>query len=235
MKNFTTQEIRDLYNRFFREEISFTRMVEIMNEMVSERMDETNEPRYNDGDFVVNVCGAIIIFKNKVEDSIYDHAYLSESVWGVIFSNIPSIISIERHATEDEKRKMLGALAKKGKRWNEEKKCIEDIPVRKFKAGDKVRIKDGVSSKTSHNVGPGFMSGMDNLIGKTMTVSGYTHESGYIICNKYSWNFHEDWLEPYEELKKGRPCNFFGMTARNVQSSEYMNDQMGARKRLFSA
>lgn len=36
MKKFKTQEIRDLFNQVMHEEISFSRMVEVINEMVSE-------------------------------------------------------------------------------------------------------------------------------------------------------------------------------------------------------
>ena len=36
MKKFTTEEIRGLLNQVYREEISFSRMTDIMNEMVSE-------------------------------------------------------------------------------------------------------------------------------------------------------------------------------------------------------
>ena len=121
MKNFTTQEIIDLFNRVMVEEISFTRMVEILNGRVSEM----------------------------------------------------------------------------------EKRCVEDIPVRKFQKGDKVRIKEGISSKTHCYITPGFKDGMNDFIGETMTVSGYTHGSGYVVCNESGYRFLEEWLEPYEELKKG--------------------------------
>ena len=40
MKNFTTTEIRNLLNQVMREDISFSEMVEIMNERVSERVEE---------------------------------------------------------------------------------------------------------------------------------------------------------------------------------------------------
>ena len=117
MKTFTKQEIRDLLNKVIMDEVSFTRMVEIMNERVNER--------------------------------------------------------------------------------------VEEIPVRKFKSGDKVRIKEGVSSKTHLWIGPSFEDEMDYLIGTTMTVSRYT-QSDYVMCNESGWRFHEDWLEPYtDELKNG--------------------------------
>lgn len=164
------------------------------------------EAKFKEGDFVYE-DGRIIIVKNypnnyyaiiypKLNKEIdYNRRYASD----MTLSSLPF-----RYATEEEKQLLIDALAEVGKRWNAEKKCIEDIPKRKFKAGDKVRIKDGISSRTHRNVGPGFMSEMDNLIGKTMTVSRYTHESGYIICNEYGWHFHEDWLEPWNgELKKG--------------------------------
>ena len=40
MKTFTKQEVRDLLNKVIMDEVSFTRMVEIMNERVSERVNE---------------------------------------------------------------------------------------------------------------------------------------------------------------------------------------------------
>ena len=43
MKNFTTTEIRNLLNQVMREDISFSEMVEIMNERVSERVSERVE------------------------------------------------------------------------------------------------------------------------------------------------------------------------------------------------
>ena len=170
---------------------------------VDSLMEPVEEPRYKDGDFVVNEAGSILIFREKDEDSIYDHA-LFNNVFGLSITQwIPSYSSIRRYATEREKERLINALAERGKRWNAEKKCVEDIPKRKFKKGDKVRIKDGISTKTHQLILPGFTTEMDKLIGKTMTVDKYTHESDYVVCNEYDWKFHEDWLEPYEELKEG--------------------------------
>jgi len=96
---------------------------------------------------------------------------------------------------------LLNALAKEGKRWNAEKLCIENMQVRKFKIGDKVRIKHGVSSRTHGSIRPFFAYSMDKLIGKELTVE-YCDSSEYVICDGYS--FLKEWLEPYvEELKKG--------------------------------
>ena len=129
MKTFTKQEVRDLLNKVIMDEVSFTRMVEIMNERVSERVSER----------------------------------------------------------------------------------MEEIPVRKFKKGDKVRIKEGVSSKTHNNIDPEFVKGMDDLIGKTMTVDSYTYD--YVECE--GCFFSEDWLEPYvEEPKKGDLAIFWDETKK---------------------
>jgi hypothetical protein len=162
-------------------------------------MELVEEPKYKDGDFVVNEFDSILILKEADGDRIFDHAYLPAS--GELFiDKVASYDGIKRHATTEEKQRMIEALAERGKRWNAEKKCIEDMPKRKFKAGDKVRIKHGVSSKTHHSIFPAFVGEMDNLIGKELTVENCS-ESGFVTCNGYY--FSEDWLEPYEELKEG--------------------------------
>ncbi len=48
MKKFTTAEIRDLLNRVMIEEISFSEMVEVINEMVSEAEDIPEELKKGD-------------------------------------------------------------------------------------------------------------------------------------------------------------------------------------------
>ena len=179
-------------------------------------MELVEEPKYKDGDFVVNEAGSILIFRKKDEDRIYDHAYLARDGRLLICPEHPTISGIKRHATEEEKQKLLDALAKEGKRWNAEKKCIEDISVRKFKKGDKVRIKDGISSKTHHSIIPAFVGGMDNLIGKELTVENCS-ESGFVTCDGYY--FSEDWLEPYvEELKEGDLAIFWDNVSRRYAS-----------------
>ena len=50
----------------------------------------------------------------------------------------------KRVDTEEEKQKLFDALAKEGKRWNPEKKCIEKLPRKtsEFKPIDKVLVRD---------------------------------------------------------------------------------------------
>ena len=83
-----------------------------------------------DGDIVTNSIGVIAIYAGTNEtEGIMTYAALngqrlqtvvSERGWGCTFEYRP--------ATEAEKQRLFDALAKQGKRWNAEKKCIEDLP-----------------------------------------------------------------------------------------------------------
>ena len=89
--------------------------------------------KYEDGD-VVFEDGRIMIFKslpNNFHAFFYpknDTKYF-DGIYGEHFTS-PTF----RLATDSEKQQLFNALAKEGKRWNAEKKCIEDIPV--YKDGD---------------------------------------------------------------------------------------------------
>jgi uncharacterized protein YodC (DUF2158 family) len=109
-----------------------------------------------------------------------------------------------------------------------EEPCVEDMPKRKFKAGDKVRIKHGVSSKMHNNVDPGFVVEMDNFIGKIMTVDRYTDWNKYVMCEGIEYVFLEDWLEPYEELKEGDLAIFWDNIKRHAIIKVYKQFRMGA-------
>jgi hypothetical protein len=89
---------------------------------------------------------------------------------------------------------------------HDDKIVIEFIPEeRKFKAGDKVKIKDGISNKTHERVSPGFTSTMDEFIGKKLTVKEY-NSRGWIVFyeDDREYGFSDDWLEPWsDEPKKG--------------------------------
>lgn len=114
MKNFTTEEIRDLFGQVVMGEISFSQMTKVLNERMSERVSEAEKP------------------------------------------------------------------------------------IRKFKVGDEVTLKSG--SKESN--GLIYLTDFDRFIGKPLTIRGYT-DTGYVYFSDSIHCFEEDWLEPYEELKKG--------------------------------
>lgn len=165
------------------------------------------KPKFKEGDFVYE-DGRIMIVKNY-PDNCYALIYPKldmEPVYNRSYAPTRPLYSLSfRYATEEERQILIDAMRKDGKRWNADKKCIEDIPKRKFKAGDKVKIKDGISNKTHNGVAPGFTGTIDEFIGKELTVKEYTHD-GFVVFNEgyFKFNFNENWLEPWsDELKKG--------------------------------
>lgn len=69
--------------------------------------------------------------------------------------------------------------------------------MNKFKAGDKIRIKDEVSSETHSGQFPHFMEKMDGLKDKVLTISDFT-DRGSIKVEESGYNLHPDWVEPAE-------------------------------------
>lgn len=162
---------------------------------------------YKDGDFLHsdwNGENITIIYRKRNGNNFYYHANKSNSI-GLCFDKGSSwsyAVNF-RLATESEKKELIDALTGAGKRWNAEKKCIEDIPKRKFKAGDKVRIKDGISSKTHGNIKPIFTPGMDAYIGRKLTVKEYIGNGRVIFSEDiYGPIFDENWLEPWSDEPK---------------------------------
>jgi len=321
MKTFTTAVIRGLLNLVHREEISFSRMVEIMNERVE-------EPRFKDGDFlhsdwddenITIICRKIngnhifyhvskansirlgfdkdkfwpndgdfrpateaekqelldalekegkrwnaeklcvedipdelnfkegdFLVKEYNDNDIYIFVLDRITECGTIYYHChhsPTYDTTEidsgygigrigdylhkslRYADESEKNLLVAELAKKGKRWNAEKLCVEDIPQPKFKKGDKVRIKKGISSKTHQHISPGFIVQMDDLIGEELTVDRYANG---MVYTEESYYFHEEWLEPYvEELKKGDLAIFWQFDKTQAVVRLFENEQGG--------
>lgn len=164
------------------------------------RIEDT--PVYKDGDFVVSEFGSILIFKDADGYCIFDHAYLT-ACDELFINKAASYEGVKRHATTEEKQRMIEALAERDKRWNAEKKCVEDISKRKFKAGDKVRIKNDVSSKTHGHIHPHFTSMMNKFIGKKLTVKKYNRFERVVFYeDDWGYNFAEDWLEPWSDEPK---------------------------------
>jgi len=184
---------------------------------VDSLMELVEEPKYKDGDFVYE-NDRIMIFKSYPNNY---HCIYHPHIGKPFFDNsyeIDFTAKSFRRATEEEKQVLIDFLAKEGKRWNAERLCVEDIPVRKFKNGDVVLIKDGISSRTVNGENPLFNPLMDELIGTTMTVNRYTEMEGYVVCDESCWRFREEWLEPYEELKKGDLAIFWDNVNRRYAS-----------------
>ena len=156
---------------------------------------------FKNGDFLYSdILGQedILIFKEIHNDRLYFHVSMND-IDNLAFypQNHYTNIDDFRLATEAEKQQLLYRIKKGGKQWNAEKLRIEVIPQRKFKPGDKVKLKDGILNKRWES--PYFTEEMDMFIGKVLTVVDHTLK-GYIYLNEADdWEFAEDWLELYSD------------------------------------
>ena len=76
------------------------------------------------------------IFHRFADDDDTHEDYVTLSSNGIHFNEGCWVTENMRPATEAEKLRLFDALAKKGKRWNAEKKCIEDLPRWRAKANE---------------------------------------------------------------------------------------------------
>lgn len=179
---------------------------EIGDSLMELVIDDRSNHKFKAGDIVYE-DGRIMIVK-KYPNEYYCLVYPkldSNVVLDGIFGNLYGLnfdFDGFRYATEEEKNTLFELLNKEGKRWNAEKLCVEDVHERKFKAGDKVRIKDGISSQTHHNIYPYFDDYYDKFLGKTLTVSGYTFGK-FVTVDESICTFSEDWFEPANYLEIG--------------------------------
>lgn len=183
------------------------------------------KPQFKNGDFVYEDGRIMIVnsYPNMYHANTYPEfsaQVLYNSRYGLDFSE-PTF----RLATEEEKQLLIDAMEKDGKRWNAEKLIVEDIPKPKFKVGDSVKIKEGISSTTHRHVPPSFMGEMDKYIGKKLIIARVINlgRNGvrYMITNDVHI-YDEDWLEPYtEELKKGDLAIFWDSHKEHSQIRLY--------------
>ena len=95
-------------------------------------------------------------------------------------------------------------------------------PIRKFKVGDKVTLKSG--SKKSN--GLVYLTDFDRFIGKPLTIRGYT-DTGCVHFSDCPYIFEEEWLEPYEGLKKGDLAIFWQFDKTQAVVRLFDNEQGG--------
>jgi hypothetical protein len=62
-----------------------------------------------------------------------------------------------------------------------------------FKKGDKIRIKDGISSETHREQFPHFVYEMDNMKDKVLTIRGFTKQ-GCIYVEGYDYSLNPEWV-----------------------------------------
>ena len=124
----------------------------VLTDIEQQIIEEKNEYKPQDGDicFVEASDGycSIFIYKNGFHRTNY-YASLDTDTGcstilftdgGYVVAN--SKITVLRPATEEERQKLFDAMAKEGKRWNAEKKVVEDIPKPyEFKKGEPVLVR----------------------------------------------------------------------------------------------
>ena len=200
-------------------------MIEQNNEMwaayekLNEKLEEKQapyEPKEGDYMYVLTHEGEdAIAIRAKGFEKTTSYAHLHKyGVMKLYFKTryfcFNSDISIIRPATPKEKQLLDDKLKEQGKRWNAEKKVIEDIPT--WKIGDWfIPHKPKVN-----NIEPIWVGGMDCYDGKPLKV--FSVFQGTITANGYCFQF--DWCEKTEEPKKepkiGDMCIFWDDNKRNA-------------------
>lgn len=151
---------------------------------------EIERQEFKDGDILAlpatpSCSSSIFIFKGKNADGYAYYAAVGGS--GVLYINSGNTWCDKhenvRYATAEEKTRLFGVLTKECKRWNAEKRVIEDIkPEHKFKPFEKVLVRDGKTDKWSVN-----LYGSKRKVGRYnyMCVGGLS-----VYCIPYEGNEH---------------------------------------------
>ena len=158
---------------------------------------EVKKPKFEDGDILTCPATTLhssstFIFKSKNEHGYAYYAAViasgelyigSENTWCGKKVNV-------KYATMDERIKLFDALAKEGKRWNAEKKIIEDIepvtksdiPEHKFEPFEKILVRDQKTDKWTVD-----------LYGFEEKKDGYNYQcvgGCFVYCIPYEGNEH---------------------------------------------
>lgn len=149
---------------------------------------EIESQEFKDGDILTLPAtpswhSSIFIFKGKNADGYAYYAAVGGS--GVLYINSGNTWCDKhenvRYATAEEKTRLFGVLTKECKRWNAEKKVIENIkPEHEFKPFEKVLVRDDKDGRW------------------TPAIFGYKNtgnsEFKYILCGGFCWKY----CIPYE-------------------------------------
>lgn len=127
----------------------------------------------------------IYLFKTEDDEKYYCHAYLDGNI---AIINEDSYCQKEfctaRPSTEEEKQYLFDALAKEGKRWNAEKKIIEDAKKEyQFKPFEKVLARDSKDSLWHIDLYEGMLEDGNEYYYSCMA-------SNWVYCIPYEGNEH---------------------------------------------
>ena len=157
---------------------------------------EKTQPEFKDGDIValvVRKCTHIAIFQSRQEAYIVFHAVLCQN--DDILLEEPfreDVGDIElRLATEEEKKQLFSALAKKGKAWDSEHKMIVDFKPKfdELKPFDKVVVRCSEADRWSidffsYKVHNGYICTGDAWFGYCLP---YNDETAHLLGTTDEW------------------------------------------------
>ena len=134
---------------------AFTRfgMRLVLTDIEQQIIEEKTKYEPQDGDvcFVRTDAGNCFIFikrDHKPDEGIHSYACFDTNLWCLCSTKVSCVCDRKsirelRPATDEEKQLLFDAMAKKGKRWNAEKKVVEDIPKPyEVKKGEPVLVRD---------------------------------------------------------------------------------------------
>lgn len=99
---------------------------------------------FKDGDIVCSTLNSIAIIKGKSSKGGYS-IYCGVMADDNFYSCLCVVVTPTRLATEDEKERLFKVIRDNGYKWDEESKTLEKLIEPKFRVGDKIRVKNGVS------------------------------------------------------------------------------------------
>lgn len=114
------------------------------------------EPQDGDVCFAKTAAGNCFIFikrDHKSDEEIHSYACFDTNLWSLCSAKVSCVCDRQsirelRPATENEKQKLFDSMEKQGKRWNAEKKVVEDIPKPyEFKKGEPVLVRSNPDEK----------------------------------------------------------------------------------------
>lgn len=123
-------------------------LTDIENQIIEEK--KKFEPKDGDVCFVKTAAGNCFIFikrDHKSDEEIHSYACFDTNLWSLCSAKVSCVCDRQsirelRPATDEEKQRLFDAMAKQGKRWNAEKKVVEDVPKPyEFKKGEPVLVR----------------------------------------------------------------------------------------------
>ena len=123
-------------------------LTDIEQQIIEEK--KKYEPQDGDVCFVRTDAGNCFIFikrEHKPDEEIHGYACFDTNLWSLCPAKVSCVCDRQsirelRPATDEEKQRLFDAMAKEGKRWNAEKKVVEDIPKPyEFKKGEPVLVR----------------------------------------------------------------------------------------------